>query len=381
MELTMTPSSPEKIGSEKLGSTSFQGARSLQETDAPTGQDDGQGLSAKKGATLELIYFDHPKGEQATHITVNALTTLRPPLKWQVVNSAADLADCKGGSHAQKTGQAKDIGASAEARPSTVVVTNFIDDDLLRAIHSALGRCQVAFITNEPFSAYGHLLAETTDLPLGVDHIIAAHSAHSILRELKLIIDKTALMGQDSPSLSDYFFPSFAVMQRFELPKGGQRQPINQAVQKFAESIGMNQMGCRNIFSISEELLMNVMIDAPRESAKLGLTGREQLPATLRCGFDGSTFFICAEDPFGALRRAKFYEYVGKTILRHNPEALLDRKADGAGIGIVRILSGCHGLFCRVKKGFSTEVMATIDSREHLRDLGSMARSLHFYTD
>lgn len=320
---------------------------------------------------LELFYLDHPASDGATRTTVNALLTLRPPLQWQIFPTADALAAARQGANSAK----------ASAKTKALVVTNAVDENLLNTIHRALGDITVAVITAKPFSAYGHLLAETTELPLGVDHIVAAHSSHSILRELKLIIDKIAATDEPSPSLAEYFFPNFAMMQRFELPPGGQRQPINQAVQKFAESIGMNQMGCRNVFSISEELLMNVMIDAPREAANLGLSGREHLPATLRCGFDGSSFFICAEDPFGALRRTTFYTYVGKTILRHNPDRLLDRKADGAGIGIVKILSGCHGLFCRVKKGFSTEVMAVIDSREHLRDLGSMARSLHFYTD
>lgn len=327
----------------------------------------------KSASQGKLVYLDLPGGCVTLQASANSFATLSHPHSWQRVSSVAALRT-----------MAKDDAASrkaGEAAPQWLVISNHIDRTTMTAIHEAFGsECTVVLITTEPFSAYGQLLAETTDLPLGLDHIVAAHSTHSVLRELKLVADKT--FGAENPlSLTDYFFSHLSKIQRYEINPGQQRQPINQAVQKFAESLGINQMGCRNIFSICEELLMNMMIDAPRESITLGITGREQLPATLRCGFDGSVFFICAEDPYGALRRKTFYRYVGKTILRHNPDQLLDRKPDGAGIGIVKILSGCHGLFCRVKKGYSTEVMAAIDSKEHLRDLATMARSLHFYGD
>lgn len=296
--------------------------------------------------------------------SLNSLSTLSHPYHWHHVRNFAEL---------------EQLPAESDSR--TLVVMDSASRESLAKIRDLFGEDSVvALITTKPFSYYGEFLADTASSRRGLDHIVAAHSQHSILRELKLVIDKT-FAKDASLSLSDYFFPSLTMFQRHEIARGSQRQPINQAVQKFAESIGMNQMGCRNIFSICEELLMNVMIDAPREAEALGIAGRENIPAALRCGFDGSVFFICAEDPYGALRRETFYRYVGKTILRHNPEELLDSKADGAGIGIVKILSSCHGLFCRVKKGYSTEVMATIDSKEHLRDLGSMARSLHFYTD
>lgn len=273
-----------------------------------------------------------------------------------------------------------DSASSLSQLNKAIVVAQHLEPEQIRALRQqATGQLTIVLITRSPFREYGHLFDGTST---GIDHIVAGPNAHTVLRELGLISARA--LGdeiQSSVSLTEYFLGQLTQTQRYDVAPNDSRKPINEAVQGFAEAVGMSQMGCRNIFSICEELLMNMMIDAPREAKANGITGRDQEHGILRCGFDGSVFYICAADPHGALKRETFYRYVSKTLLRNSPEKLLDTKADGAGIGMVRILSGCHGLLCRVKKGLRTEVMATIDSREHLRDLGTMARSIHFYSD
>lgn len=344
--------------------------------------------SALTSAIVTVGTFD---GHAATLINPNAMTTLCHPLAWQHIPDLSQLSAQAGSRQNQNQSQSSTEGESgtkglskgrqADRAKKRVVITQSLTPKDLNLIQSVFGsELILVLITTEPFKSYGHLLAEVNSSPIGIDHIVAAGSPHGMLREIKLIVDS---VRQSNPiaSLAEFFFGNLQTTQRYEIGQLESRQTTNQAVLKFAESVGMSQMGCRNIFGISEELLMNAMIDAPREAQTRGITGREKHKITLRCGFDGSVFFISAEDPYGSLRRNTFYRYVGKTLLRHNPDQLLDTKADGAGIGIVRILSGCHGLICRVKKGYRTEVMAMIDSKEHLRDLGAMARSIHFYSE
>lgn len=300
----------------------------------------------------------------APWVSGNTLKTISHPHHCEHFGSQAEL----------------DSARSLPRLKKAVIVAQHLEPEQVRALRQqATGQLTIVLITRSPFSQYGHLFDGTS---AGIDHIVAGPNAHTVLKELGLI--STRALGdekQASVSLTEYFLGHLTQTQRYDVDPSDSRKPINEAVQGFAESVGMSQMGCRNIFGICEELLMNMMIDAPREAEALGITGRDQEHGILRCGFDGSVFYICAADPYGALRRDTFYRYVGKTMLRHSPDKLLDTKSDGAGIGMVRILSGCHGLLCRVKKGLRTEVMATIDSREHLRDLGTMARSIHFYSD
>lgn len=340
----------------------------------------GQHASALTSAIVTVGTFD---GHAATLTHPNAMATLCHPLAWQHIPDLSQLGDHSAHKQATSQSQKQCLNQSQElegVRKRVIIAQNLTTKDLGH-IEAVFGTDLIlVLVTTEPFKAYGHLLAEVNSSQVGIDHIVAAGSPHGLLREIKLIVN-SARLDHPKGSLKGYFFSNLQTTQRYDIGKMESRQAINQAVLKFAESVGMSQMGCRNIFGISEELLMNAMIDAPREAKARGITGRDKLKINLRCGFDGSVFFICAEDPYGALRRDTFYRYVGKTLLRHNPDQLLDTKAEGAGIGIVRILSGCHGLICRVKKGYRTEVMAMIDSKEHLRDLGAMARSIHFYSD
>jgi hypothetical protein len=100
----------------------------------------------------------------------------------------------------------------------------------------------------------------------------------------------------------------------------------------------------------------------------------------LRYGTDGKTLALSIQDPFGAFKRDKWWQYTRKILKRDDADGLIDTKKGGAGLGIFKMLYSSHGVICNVNPGKMTEVIVLIDLVHPVRDFGVMPRSIHYFS-
>jgi hypothetical protein len=130
--------------------------------------------------------------------------------------------------------------------------------------------------------------------------------------------------------------------------------------------------------SVIDELLMNALHDAPRESRPVIATDTKQ--ALLRWGCDDQTLAISVSDHFGALRQRDVIDHVRRARDdrgRPNP-ATTDEP--GAGLGLYLVLANVASLIVNVDPGHQTEVVCLFDlARRERRAVATGVRSLHVF--
>lgn len=249
--------------------------------------------------------------------------------------------------------------------------------NFLENIVNRLPNTNITLVTDLPLKLYSSMLRSQEEKYL--NQIISNREEFNSVMEMKLVIDT---LSTNKLAFWESIFDKKNIVSKIEIRKSVVRENINFCAAKYAEKMGLNQMTCKNIFAISEELLMNIIKDAPNEAKKQNLVSQpdsQDILGHISYGYNGSLFTILAEDPWGAFNKNKLFQYVRKSLVTKNSSKLLDEKKDGAGIGIIKILNVSHGLICSVKKGYNTQVIVLIDIKDPLRDFNTMTRSLHFY--
>jgi hypothetical protein len=245
-------------------------------------------------------------------------------------------------------------------------------------------KASTILVTDSPMKTYSAALDDREDQL--VDHVIANRTRESwTVHELRITVQK--LLTRDIFGIEKYLAPGTKVHESC-IKGSNDRDVYNKAVMTFVSNCKLGQHTAKMAFGISEELLMNMIYDAP---AAAGIEHYAQLPRTasinlephefgaLTYGCDGRILAIGASDPFGALSRAKLFQYLRKVLKRDDSQHLIDSKKGGAGLGLFKILYSSHGIVCNVAKKKRTEIMAIIDVEEQLRDFSTMARSIHFF--
>lgn len=264
-----------------------------------------------------------------------------------------------------------------------IVVVNGPDSQILNLARK-IPLCQTVVVSPMAIPEISGALAGQEDQL--IDHLIAHYDrAGWVVEQLRICLQK--ILTANIFGVDKYLIHGTAI-QRFPIRGSGDRNPLNMEVMKFAQKCGLGQHLSKTLFGISEELLMNVLYDAPLASgtydpstfnrnSPVELAPHEQGELTFGC--DGQCFVLAASDPFGALKRGTFFAYLEKIMKRDDTQGLIDTKKEGAGLGFFKMLYGCNALICDVKAMQKTEVMALLDLREPVRDFSMMPRSVHFF--
>jgi len=130
--------------------------------------------------------------------------------------------------------------------------------------------------------------------------------------------------------------------------------------------------------------LMNAMYDAPVDERGVPRYAGDRkavvhLPpddaARLRCATDGTRVVVQVRDRFGGLLR----KHVVDGLARGLAGGEMDQSHGGAGLG----MSVCHhnalAIFFDVGRGRHTEVTAVLELDLNLREVRTLARSLHLF--
>ena len=216
-----------------------------------------------------------------------------------------------------------------------------------------------------------------------LDHVVSLNG--NLGYELRFCLRK--YLNQDFFGIQQLLAPGTPFATK-EVTDSRERPECHSLIVKYAAQFGIKRGSIRHIRDVSEELLMNAIYDAPHEG---GTPCFDHLPRTtpvslkphqrpvLTVGCDGSIFALALRDPFGALSKESLMAYLGKSTKRFSGEKIVDNKAGGAGLGMLKILFGCHILSCVVETGKWTEVLAAVYVTKPLADISVMPRSVHFF--
>lgn len=196
----------------------------------------------------------------------------------------------------------------------------------------------------------------------------------------ELCITSEKLVTGDVFGLEKYLVTGTGIGERVVTTDVAKRAAM-QEVTAWAEGIGARRPLVHRLASVVDELLMNALHDAPRESRPVIGDGAElQRRAVIRWGCDDRVLAISVSDGFGSIRQRDVIDHVRRARDergRPNP-ATLDEP--GAGLGLYLVLANVASLIVNVQPGRQTEVVCLFDlARGSHRAIRSGVRSLHVF--
>jgi hypothetical protein len=199
-------------------------------------------------------------------------------------------------------------------------------------------------------------------------------------RDRDLGITSQKLVTGDLFGLEKYLAAGAVVGERPVNDSSDKRRAIEE-VCAWAESIGARRPVVHRIANVVDELLMNALIDAPRESRPTMVPGGGAL---LRWATDERAIAISVGDDFGAIRQRDVIDNV-RRARDERGRPLRDvsggEGGNGAGIGLYLVLANVASLVVNVAPGRRTEVVCLFDlARRERRAVTSGVRSLHVFS-
>jgi signal transduction histidine kinase len=146
------------------------------------------------------------------------------------------------------------------------------------------------------------------------------------------------------------------------------------AVTDHARRAGVRLPLIHRIDSVTDELLMNAMYDAPQ-------TGPEDPGlARVRYACDARHFAVSVEDDHGRLRKETILDHWLRARQSKGHYQPSETTTGGAGLGLYFILSHSTKFIANIDQGKRTEVICLFDVRQKGRDMPACASSLHYFT-
>lgn len=163
-----------------------------------------------------------------------------------------------------------------------------------------------------------------------------------------------------------------------------ERDRVVARVQDFVTALQVPKRLAEMASELVHELLMNAMYDAPVDERGVARYAGDRKAvvhlapddaARLRCATDGTRVVVQVRDRFGGLKR----KHVVDGLARGLAGGEMDTSHGGAGLG----MSVCHhnalAIFFDVARGRHTEVTAVLELDLNLREVRTLARSLHLF--
>lgn len=268
--------------------------------------------------------------------------------------------------------------------PFDVFIANGPSYEIFKLVHTKYPDCVNILATDLTMDDYSTQMNNVENIILS--HTIAniepyEITSHELITCLQKII-RNDIFGIDKYLRKEYIF------EQHTITSSHQRQSLNKLVTEFTEKYKFGKSITRAAFGISEEFLMNAVYDAPvagnpdkykatPRTQEVNLSNEEA--AQLTYGFDQDTFAISIADPFGAMQQNIFNNYLKKIIFRAESSTIIDDKIGGAGLGLMKILHGCHSLICNVEQNKKTEFIAIFYLDRQIKDFSRMTRSCSFF--
>jgi hypothetical protein len=194
-------------------------------------------------------------------------------------------------------------------------------------------------------------------------------------RELGITSEK--LVSGDLFGLEKYLARGAAVSERVIHDDAEKRAGIAEVI-AWAEAVGARKPVLHRLASVVDELLMNALHDAPRESRPVLVLGEDSRRAVLRWGCDDQLLAVSVSDGFGALRQRDVIDHVRRARDERGRPNPATSDQPGAGLGLYLVLANVASLIVNVDPGRQTEVVCLFDlARRGRPAIAGRVRSLH----
>lgn len=177
-----------------------------------------------------------------------------------------------------------------------------------------------------------------------------------------------------------------AHVQELRIKSSTERSSANEKVLAHFQNLGVRSTFLDQVQTITEEMLMNAIYDAPTgpdgksiynhlpRTETVNLT--DEQTAQLRFATDGVVLAVSVTDPFGSLNKNILQSYLEKNHLGHDTQ---DSEKGGAGRGLHMILTNSDLVIFNIRPKKKTEVICLINL-EKSKDVESQS-TFHIFIE
>jgi hypothetical protein len=190
-----------------------------------------------------------------------------------------------------------------------------------------------------------------------------------------------------------YLLGGSAIEERL-IASTAEKDEALQSLLALASRLSLSDEKLRRVEVAADELLLNAIWDAPRDTAgrprfaavlreargaAVSLSAKEQV--RFRFGTDGRALALSVHDRFGSLTRAKVAAHVARVLEAGGPRPrpVGTSETGGAGLGLVLTFGAANQLAVQAVAGKFTEVTAVIHIAGSNRAALARGSSLHLY--
>lgn len=270
----------------------------------------------------------------------------------------------------------------AGAADAELICADAFDGDAVRGALATNPRARGVLWTSEPLRRSLRHLAEAP----AISHVLGRRDFESAPRpwELMMVLRRAAAPTAAPPPLSAYLDWGSTGFEE-QVGTTAERDRVVARVQEFVAALQVPKRLAEMMSELAHELLMNAMYDAPIDrdgrpkyagdrKAQIALDADEL--AALRLATDGTRVVLQVADRFGGLQR----RHVVDGLVRGLAGGEMDHSHGGAGLGMAVCHHNALALFFDAVPGRYTQVVAMIELDLNLREVRTLARSLHLYS-
>ncbi len=227
------------------------------------------------------------------------------------------------------------------------------------------------------------VVALIRDLPM--DHVISDLQDPD---ESELVVTSVKLLSGDIFGLQKYLSWGVVVHEYLIKTYEQKRQSLIR-ISEHAKEVGARRQVIAKIESVTDELLMNALYDAPAirtgvsRQSRIDKSTESELPteeaALLRYSCDGRYFAVSVQDNYGELHKEAILDHLTRARQEKGRPKPPDSDNGGAGLGLYFILSSVTRFIANIDPGQRTEVICLFDLRQSGRNADACARSLHIF--
>ncbi|MBX2987636.1 MAG: cyclic nucleotide-binding domain-containing protein [Bdellovibrionaceae bacterium] len=198
-----------------------------------------------------------------------------------------------------------------------------------------------------------------------VDHMITRDPTDRHFTIRTILTTLTKVLSNDLFGLEKYLTWGVEVQNRV-VRSSRDREALREEMCDYFQKLGVRRTILDRVNTVSEELLMNAIYDAPTDSQGRAIYNHlprtsevlldSHLQSSMHYASDGVFLAISVVDPFGALTKNVILRYLESN---YKGEANLNEKEGkgGAGRGLHQIVENADLTIFNVKKGVRTEVI------------------------
>ncbi len=222
--------------------------------------------------------------------------------------------------------------------------------------------------------------------PIHVVHsVLEKNIQHLVQKNKNRFIDDLNVGAKIIEDYQQYFHSEFKIYGgsslesvRLQFKSTGEKKALKDQIHDFVQKIGSESVGLA-VDSIFEELYMNAMFDAPRESRKRNWEGTSDA-SELFLDWSAHNLQISCTDFYGSLDIEKMLRRMEEVYVKGVAEAMNLSTGSGAGIGCVILFENSSAMYLGVIPGRMTKVTCVVPLGMSNRQRERMKKSLHWFS-